>query len=174
MHLTRFALAMAAGLVTLTMPIAVMAQSSLRYLGTAAGGQPVRLDMASINRVSYRSVDFVYYLGSEELYSQANCEAGTWTTFVDGVVHSPLSDTTASMIRIVCGQESVGSGNTAPLSWVVYAPPSNIRSSPNGRIQCVVRSVSRVNVYGWNGEWAITDFCGPRGYIHRSQIEPVD
>jgi hypothetical protein len=173
MHFVRVALTVL-GIAAFTLPLPTLAQSSIRYLGRAVGGQPVRLDMSSIHRVSYRSVDFTYFLGPDERYSQANCEDGTWTTFRDGVVHTPLSDTTAEMVRIVCGQEAIGAGQTVQHFWVVYDPPSNVRVSPNGSIQCVVRSVSRINVYGWDGAWAITDYCGPQGYIHSSQIESVD
>lgn len=53
---------------------------------------------------------------------------------------------------------------------VVYAPPSNVRATPNGRIICSVRRVSTINIYGENNGWYVTDACGTRGYIHHSQI----
>ncbi|MBD1871245.1 hypothetical protein H6F95_28850 [Cyanobacteria bacterium FACHB-471] len=158
---------------------AAQAQSSLHYLGQAVGGQQVNIDLNSISRVSARSVDFTYYLGNDERYSQANCGNGTWTTFEDGVVHSPQSATTAEMVRLVCNggysyaSETIYEG-TRELSWLVFAPPSNVRTSPNGSVQCTIRSISTVNVYGRDGDWAITDACGSRGYIHNSQLEPID
>jgi serine/threonine-protein kinase len=54
---------------------------------------------------------------------------------------------------------------------VVYAPPSNVRATPNGTIICSVRSVRTINIYGHNNGWYVTDACGGRtGYIHHSQI----
>lgn len=60
------------------------------------------------------------------------------------------------------------------VSWVIFDPPSNVRVTPNGEVQCTIREVRAVNFYGWSGEWAETDACGGRGYIHTSQIESVD
>jgi hypothetical protein len=151
----------------------VWAQSSLRYLGQAVGGQRVSVDLNSINRVSPRSVDFTYYLGNDQRYSQANCEDGTWTTFEDGVVHQPQSGTTSEMIRLVCNGDH-GTANNQAEHWFVFAPPSNVRTAPNGDLQCTIRSARQINVYSWTGDWAVTDACGSRGYIHSSQIEHVD
>jgi hypothetical protein len=53
---------------------------------------------------------------------------------------------------------------------VVFDPPSNVRSSPNGKVICSVGAVSNINVYGSTQGWYVTDVCGPRGYIHKSQI----
>lgn len=144
------------------------AQSSLIDLGSAVGGQRVRLDLDSIQPVSDRSVDFTYYLGNDARYSQANCANQTWTTFENGRVQSPQSGATAEMLRIVCGEAELGMEQVP--SWQVFAPPSNVRTSPNGAVQCVVRAQRWIHVYRFNGEWALTDACGDEGYIHRSQI----
>ncbi|MGI0483602.1 SH3 domain-containing protein, partial [Geminocystis sp. CENA526] len=53
---------------------------------------------------------------------------------------------------------------------VVFDPPSNVRSTPNGQILCSVKSVTSINTYGSTNGWYITDVCGRRGYIHHSQI----
>ncbi|MGY6529744.1 MAG: SH3 domain-containing protein [Cyanobacterium sp.] len=53
---------------------------------------------------------------------------------------------------------------------VVYAPPSNVRATPNGTIICSVRNVRTINIYGQNNGWYVTDACGRTGYIHHSQI----
>jgi hypothetical protein len=160
---------LSAGVLALS-ALAAQAQSSLQYLGQAVGGQSVNLDLNSISRASNRSVDFTYYLGNDERESQANCENGTWTTFRDGVVHSPESATTAEMVRLVCG----GGYNNAPRttnegsrgqSWFVFDPPSNVRTSPNGALLCIIRSTEDINIYGWDGDWAITDVCG----VHSQQ-----
>ncbi len=53
---------------------------------------------------------------------------------------------------------------------VIYAPPSNVRETPNGRIICSVKMVTAINTYGYSNGWYITDVCGRNGYIHESQI----
>ena len=54
----------------------------------------------------------------------------------------------------------------------VYDPPSNVRATPNGAIQCSVNQPQYIDIYGSNsqGSWFETDYCGERGYIHSSQI----
>lgn len=60
---------------------------------------------------------------------------------------------------------------------LVHRPPTNIRSSPGGAIQCVVKSRSTINIYGDtgvydnNGLWYYTDVCGRQGVIHSSQFQ---
>lgn len=78
------------------------AQTCTQFVGTASGGQAINLDLCSIQVASYRSVNFVYYLGNDRVQSQANCEAGTWTTFPEGEQHRPQSDATQRMLNIVC------------------------------------------------------------------------
>ena len=61
----------------------------------------------------------------------------------------------------------------------VYAPPSNVRTSPTGPILCVLSQRTSINVYGyagvtWDGArkvtWYSTDACGSMGVIAHSQI----
>lgn len=52
----------------------------------------------------------------------------------------------------------------------VFAPPSNVRASPNGTIICSVRSATTINLYGQSNGWYKTDACGTMGFIHHSQI----
>ena len=61
----------------------------------------------------------------------------------------------------------------------VYAPPSNVRTSPTGPILCVLSQRTNINVYGyagvtWDGArkvtWYSTDACGSMGVIAHSQI----
>lgn len=54
----------------------------------------------------------------------------------------------------------------------VFDPPSNVRVTPNGAIQCSVNSRIYINIYGTSsdGAWFKTDYCGSMGYIHNSQI----
>lgn len=78
------------------------AQTCTQFLGTASSGQAINLDLCSIQVASYRSVNFVYYLGNNRVQSQANCEAGTWTSFPEATVHRPQSEATQRMLNIVC------------------------------------------------------------------------
>jgi hypothetical protein len=57
----------------------------------------------------------------------------------------------------------------------VFDPPSNVRESPNGAIQCsvtkrvTIKILGSASVYHNNG-WYYTDVCGKRGVIHSSQV----
>ncbi|MGI8638777.1 MAG: hypothetical protein ACR2MG_02335 [Pyrinomonadaceae bacterium] len=59
---------------------------------------------------------------------------------------------------------------------IVFAPPSNVRESPSGRILCsvtkrrTIRTHGSTNVYDKNGVWIYTDVCGTMGVIHSTQI----
>lgn len=53
---------------------------------------------------------------------------------------------------------------------LVFDPPSNVRTTPNGNILCSVRNKTTINIYSSVGDWFYTDVCGNRGVIHRSQI----
>lgn len=55
-------------------------------------------------------------------------------------------------------------------SAVIFDPPSNVRTTPNGSVLCTVESVTMINVYGVTNGWYETDVCGNWGYIHQSQI----
>ena len=81
---------------------AAVAQSCNYFAGTAVEGQKVNLNTCSIDKVSYRSIDFTYYLGNKKFRSQANCNNGTWTTFSDRQVHRPQSQATQNMLNVVC------------------------------------------------------------------------
>ncbi|NJP10983.1 MAG: hypothetical protein HC866_17130 [Leptolyngbyaceae cyanobacterium RU_5_1] len=70
----------------------------------------------------------------------------------------------------VCGiraQKQAGMAGTG----FVFAPPSNVRTSPNGNILCSISTRTRVNLYGSSGSWYYTDACGSIGLIHSSQLE---
>lgn len=143
------------------------AQTCNYYAGQAVGGQSVNVDLCSISRASYKSIDFVYYLGQERVQSQANCEAGTWTSFPERTVQRPQSEATQNMLDVVCQYRNPTSrGGVA----TVFAPPSNIRKYPNGEILCSVKSRTNINIYGSIGEWYYTDACGQLGVIHSSQV----
>lgn len=61
----------------------------------------------------------------------------------------------------------------------VFDPPSNVRESPNGVIQCsvtkrtTIKILSSVGVYHNSGVWYYTDACGKKGVIHSSQVRGI-
>jgi hypothetical protein len=153
----------------LTASQSVQAQTCNYYAGRASGGQSVNVDLCSISKASYRSIDFVYYLGNERIQSQANCEAGTWTTFPERTVNRPQSQATQNMLKVVCSYRAYSTTSDVGTA-TVFAPPSNVRLAPNGKILCSVKRVTTINIYGATGEWYYTDACGEMGLIHTSQI----
>jgi hypothetical protein len=146
---------------------AVKAQTSNYYAGQAVDGRSVNIDLNTISSASSKSVNFVYYLGNERVEAQANCEAGSWTTFPERVVNRPQSQATQNMLNEVC---SYLSSSPATSTAVVFDPPSNVRVSPNGGVLCAVRQRTSINLYGSTGDWYYTDACGEMGVIHSSQI----
>lgn len=56
------------------------------------------------------------------------------------------------------------------VSVLVFNPPSNIRTDPDGRVKCTItkKQVIQVGFESENG-WYGTTACG-RGWIHKSQI----
>jgi hypothetical protein len=142
------------------------------YAGTAVDGQSINVDLCSISRASNRSANFVYYLGNDRVQSQANCQDGIWTTFPERAVHRPQSQATQNMINAVCDRLASNDEGENPTrrTAVVFDPPSNVRTAPNGNVLCSIRQPMTVNIYGSTGEWYYTDACGTTGVIHSSQI----
>ena len=122
-------------------------------------------DTGHTTDTSYR---FIYYLDGERVLSEAICAGGgVWVTLDDGVTHHPQRPATRNMMRAVCSfADFVASGEIA----LVYSPPSNVRSQPNGNIVCTVSENAYINVNGSIQDWYITDVCQETGFIHRSQI----
>jgi hypothetical protein len=153
-------------------PMPGYSQSSNFFAGTAVDGQAVNVDLGSIRQVSEYSLDFTYYLGPSAIYSQANCRGGYWVTFPERMTNRPQSVATQRMLNKVCSylSQSSANQNVSPGVGFVYTPPSNVRSSPNGGILCSVRSRQYINLFGKEGQWYVTDYCGGRGYIHEGQL----
>jgi hypothetical protein len=139
------------------------------YTGKAVGGQNISVDLCSISKVSYRSVNFDYYLGNERIQSQANCQSRTWITFPEQVVNRPQSQATQDMLQIVCTAPSFNEGIGI---GVVFDPPSNVRISPNGSIICTIRELTAIETSGGvvGDGWLRTNVCGRSGVIHQSQV----
>ena len=54
---------------------------------------------------------------------------------------------------------------------IVFDPPSNVRSTPNGKIICSIRERTKINIdSSLEDDWYYTDVCGVKGFIHNSQI----
>jgi hypothetical protein len=142
------------------------------FAAVTVGGQPVNVDLNSIRQVSANSLDFTYYLGSAPIYAQANCPGGYWVTFPERQTNRPQSAATQRMLSKVCSFLSTGASiqTAAPGVALVFDPPSNVRGTPNGNILCSVRTRQAINIYGREGQWYVTDYCGRRGYIHEGQI----
>lgn len=147
------------------------AQPGTYYAGIASTGQPVYVDTDSISRVSYRSVDFIYYLGNDRIFAQANCDSRSWVTFPENERHYPQSRATQRMVNYVCTQESSYPVPDAGQIVRVIDPPSNVRATPNGRIICTVPTRMDIRVYDAVGSWYRTNACGPIGFIHSSQFQ---
>jgi hypothetical protein len=154
-----------AGLGLSEQPIA-LAQSCNYFAGTAVNGKSVNVDLCSISIPSDRSVDFVYYLGSERVQSQANCPNGTWTTFPERQLNRPQSAATQRMLNVVCSYRE-----SQTTTAFVFDPPSNVRRSPNGAILCSLKTRRSINIYGAIGSWYYTDACGEVGVIDASQLK---
>lgn len=149
----------------------LVAQSCNYFAGNAVGGQEINLDTCSISRASHRSVDFVYYLGSEKIVSQANCDSRTWITFPERQVNRPQSQATQRMLNFVCNaRASSPVRNSSARRAFVFDPPSNIRYEPNGAVLCSITTPITINIYGSVGSWYYTDACGETGVVHSSQI----
>ena len=151
----------------------VTSSSSLYEAGTAIDGQTVSVDLSTIRQISKRGeAEFAYYLGNERISSIANCSEGTWVTLPEMKTHRPKSAATRNMITRVCRDISSGDAPTVSSSGaaVVFDPPSNIRSTPNGSILCSVTSRGTIPIQGREGDWYKTDYCGSLGYIHKGQI----
>jgi len=137
--------------------------------GKAVGGQNVSIDLCSISKVSSQKVNFDYNLGDERIQAQANCQSRTWITFPERAVNKPQSQATKDMLQIVCTAPSFNEGIGI---GVVFDPPSNVRSSPNGSIICTIRELTAIETSGGvvGDGWLRTSFCGRSGVIHRSQV----
>ena len=72
----------------------------------------------------------------------------------------------------VCSNKALGRGSTSNSGVaIVFDPPSNVRTSPNGAILCSVREKTTINLLGAEGSWYKTDACGTIGFIHADQLK---
>jgi len=147
-------------------------QSTWDDLGYAVGGQKLQLDLASIRAYpNSANIDFRYSLGNENIDSIADCGRRQWMTLPERKWHSPQSAATERMLSRVCeafrsDTPEISSSGAA----IVFDPPSNVRTTPNGGILCSITSRGTIPIQGKRGDWYETDYCGSPGYIHKGQV----
>jgi hypothetical protein len=149
-------------------------RAEMLTLGTAAGGQTIRLDTASIPRFRRSAswgTKFAYYLGNERLEAEAHCGRQVWT--VEGQEYKPQSETTRNMMSIVCSARYAEP--VEDMGYVlVFDPPSRVRSSPGGSLKCTLDRMVVISVYVEPRDgWYSTDACDG-GWIHSSQVRRFD
>jgi serine/threonine protein kinase, bacterial len=169
---------------SITTPIsnsAISSQPDIRsscsyYVGEAVTGQAVNVDLCSMTNSNSNKVGFVYYLGGKRMGSEANCSNGTWMTLADQQVHRPLSPATQKMLDSVCSRRQADSSKSGTVDSqmtkaTVFAPPTNVRESPDGKILCTINKRVSINTYGFSDSWYETDACGSMGVIHANQLK---
>lgn len=63
---------------------------------------------------------------------------------------------------------------------LVFAPPSYVRASPNGKPLCTITKETQIKLLGStnikdnNGFWVYTDHCGKMGVIHSTQFNVIN
>jgi len=146
--------------------------SSMEDLGNAVGGQKLQLDLSSIKAYPNSArISFRYSLGNEIIDSIADCGRREWMTLPERKWHSTQSAATERMLSRVCeafrsGAPAISTSGAA----IVFDPPSNIRTTPNGGILCSITSKGTIPIQGKRGDWYETDYCGSPGYIHKGQV----
>jgi hypothetical protein len=144
------------------------------YQGKASTGEGVTVNLDSV-QVVMRSLGvlrspsyfFTYRIGPNEVYAHTQCN-GTFSPSKDGdrfdAAIEPNSSATRRMLNRVCTYHV-----KTPR---VFAPPSNVRALPDGKVLCTIQQGIRINTYGAyeKGDWLYTNACGKLGVIHSSQV----
>jgi len=147
-------------------------QSTMEDLGHAVGGQKLQLDLSSIKAYpNSAKISFRYSLSNEIIDSIADCGRREWMTLPEKEWQSPQSAATERMLSRVCeafrsDAPAISSSGAA----IVFDPPSNVRTSPNGGILCSITSKGTIPIQGKRGDWYETNYCGGPGYIHKGQV----
>ena len=147
-------------------------QSTMADLGYAVGGQKLLLDLASIKPYpNSANISFRYSLGNESIDSVADCGRREWMTLPEKEWHLPQSTATERMLSRLCEAfEPEGPEISSSGAAIVYDPPSNIRTTPNGGILCSITSKGTIPIQRKRGDWYETNYCGSPGYIHKGQL----
>lgn len=157
------------------------AQAEMLVLGTASTGQTITLDTDSVSRGTPEGtglfISATYYLGNERLDARISCRNRSWFVNGESTEYTPQSQATRNLLSTACrinsqARQSNQSQQNQQSIWIVYDPPSNVRTTPNGEILCTIRDQRRIWTYGEpvNG-WYKTPACdGEFGWINESQI----
>ena len=152
------------------------AQAEMLVLGTASTGQTVTLDTDSVPRVPRgvgTGTNATYYLGDEKILADIDCSRGSWTVQGSSTQYRPQSQATRNLLFLACGIRRINNQLEDAQDLLVYDPPSNVRSTPNGSVKCVIENMQIIRVVGEpRGTWYSTTACGG-GWIDQSQIRPL-
>jgi len=152
------------------------AQAEMLVLGTASTGETLTLDTDSIPRAPRASIralgNATYYLNDERIDAEINCGRGSWTVRGSSTQYRPQSQATRNLVSLACSISRIDDQREDTGYLLVYDPPSNVRSTPNGSVKCVIDTMRIIRVYSEprNG-WYQTDACD--GWISESQVRPL-
>ena len=148
------------------------------YQGIASTGERVNLDLNSIavdpNSIRFDrppSYFFNYQIGSDMVTAITGCK-GTFAPFNENGVTTEVSRAPQSKAI----KRTLDRACSYTIKRVrVFAPPSNVRTEPNGPIICTIQNAKTIITYGiYNygkkGNWQYTDACGKLGVIDSSQF----
>lgn len=142
------------------------------YQGSASTGEKVYLNLDSIQQEGRKNgYFFTYQIGTDRPVAFTPCDGRFQVVTANGVTFKPFmkpqSQATQKMLDRVCRYQRKQTSMPA----YVFAPPSNVRTSPDGDILCSVDTQKMIETYGSQGAWFYTDVCGKMGVIHSSQIK---
>lgn len=154
-------------------PKAPAAPAGMLVLGTASTGQTVSLDTNSIAYTDGAYANATYYLGEEKVLASINCGQSYWTVKGDSNQYTPKSQATQNLVTLAC-QIRLSNNKIEGMDYaIVYDPPSNVRSSPNGSIKCVLEKMELISVsVKPKDTWLQTKACGG-GWISETQVKPL-
>ena len=164
--------------IAIAIPKASARDVDWEYQGIASTGERVNLDLKSI-AVEPRSIGFNrppsyffnYEIGNTKVTAMTSCR-GTFAPFDKNgdkteAFRAPQSRALKRTLDRVC--------NHTVKRVRIFAPPSNVRTEPNGQIICTIQNAKTITIYGvYNygeqGNWQYTDACGKLGMIDSSQF----
>ena len=154
------------------------AQAEMLVLGTASTGQTITLDTNSVSRTDRGTSLFIsatYYLGNERVVADISCRQRYWVVEGDSTStqYRPQSQATRNLLSLACSIRGIDRQQEDTGYLLVYDPPSNVRSTPNGSVKCVLDTMQIIRVYVEpRGSWYSTTACGG-GWISESQVRPL-
>lgn len=153
--------------------------SKMLFLGNASNDEAVYLDTQSISFDDEISVRAVYYLGKAKHLATINCSETFWTVEGDKTKYKPMTQASKNLIALACDIKKVKDKNEGIGYFIVYDPPANLRSTPNGSIICKIDTMQLIKPHGDpQNDWYSTDAICPdgnqkKGLIHKTQLKPL-